>query len=143
MQFTILLVALTIGMFQSGVKPLSQDTLKSYMEAKQAPFDFILIDVRTAQEITAAIGNGACKPYNIEWATQFRDISAKVPKDRTIVVYCRSGSRSARAAAFLHAAGYSNVYDAGGILTWNGPTVPPSEIKATSLLPEPSMKANK
>jgi phage shock protein E len=143
MQFVILLFALNIGMFQSGVKLLSQDTLKSYLEAKQAPYDFILIDVRTAQEITAAIGNAACKPYNIEWATQFKDISGKVPKDLAIVVYCRSGSRSARAAAFLSASGYSNVYDAGGFLTWNGPTVPPSEIKATALLPEPSMKANK
>jgi rhodanese-related sulfurtransferase len=143
MQFVYLFFALTAGMFQSGVKPLSQDTLKSYLEANKAPFDFILIDVRAAQEITAAIGNAACKPYNIEWATQFKDFSANVPKDLAIIVYCRSGSRSARAAAFLSAAGYSNVYDAGGFLTWNGPTVPPSEIRATSLLPEPSMKANK
>jgi rhodanese-related sulfurtransferase len=143
MQFVYLFLTLTVGMFQPGVKPLSQDTLKSYLEANKAPFDFILIDVRTAQEITAVIGNATCKPYNIEWATQFKDIAEKVPKDLAVIVYCRSGSRSARAASFLSATGYSNVYDAGGFLTWNGPTVPPSEIKATSLLPEPSMKANK
>jgi rhodanese-related sulfurtransferase len=141
MQFVFILFALLTGMFQTGVKPLGQDSLKQYLETNKAPFDFILIDVRTAQEITAAIGNTACKPYNFEWATQFKDISAKVPKHVTIIVYCRSGSRSARAASFLSASGYSSVYDAGGILTWNGPTVPPSEIKPVSVLPEPSMKA--
>lgn len=143
MQLAVLLFALTLGMFQSGVKPLSQDALKSYLEAKQAPFDFILIDVRAAQEINEAIGNAVCKPYNLEWADQFKDVREKVPKDIAIVVYCRSGGRSARAAAYLNAAGYTNVYDAGGIQTWKGPTVPPSEMKVTALLPEPSMKANK
>ncbi len=37
-----------------------------------------------------------------------------------IVFVCRSGNRSARAAAFAHANGYTNVYNmAGGMLLWN------------------------
>jgi rhodanese-related sulfurtransferase len=141
MQSLFLLFALFAGMFQPAVKPMSQDTLKSYLEKKQAPFDFLLIDVRGVDEITSAIGNDACKPYNIVWQDQLKDISEKVPKDVAIVVYCRSGGRSARAAAYLAAAGYTNVYDAGGFMKWNGPTIPPSEIKKASLLPEPSMRA--
>jgi len=143
MQAIFLLFVLVAGMFQSAVKPMSQETLKGYLEKNQAPFDFILIDVRGAGEITAAIGSAGCKPYNLEWADQFKDIRDKVPKDIAIIVYCRSGGRSARAAAFLEASGYTNVYDAGGFMNWNGPTVPPSEIKPSSLLPEPSMRAAK
>lgn len=140
MKAIFLLVAFAIGMLQSAIKPLSQDTLKDYMESKRAPFDFILLDVRGAQEITTAIGSAECKPYNIAWPDQFKDVAAKIPKDVAIVVYCRSGTRSARAATFLDAAGYANVYDAGGFMTWNGPTVPASEIKSPALLPEPSCR---
>ena len=142
MPLTILLFALLAGMFQSAVQPMEQETLKSYLE-NGAPFDFILIDVRRADEITKAIGNENCKPYNLAWPDSLKDVSAKVPKDREIVVYCQSGNRSARAANFLTASGYTNVHDAGGFRTWTGPTVPPSEIKDASLLPEPSMQAMK
>lgn len=36
-------------------------------------------------------------------------------KKQAIVVYCASGMRSARAAAILTAAGYTNVTNAGGL----------------------------
>jgi rhodanese-related sulfurtransferase len=143
MQAIVLLFALVAGMFQSPVKPMSQEILKSYLEKNQAPFSFILIDVRGPSEITAAIGTAACKPYNLEWEAQFKDTRDRIPKDIAIIVYCRSGGRSARAAAFLSAAGHTDVYDAGGFMTWNGPTVPPSDIKSLSLLPELSMRAAK
>ena len=38
--------------------------------------------------------------------------------DGEILVYCRSGRRSARAARTLAALGYTRVYDFGGILSW-------------------------
>jgi len=140
MPLTILLYALLAMMFQSAVQPMEQETLKSYLE-NGAPFDFILIDVRGADEITRAIGNDNCKPYNLAWPEGLKDISAKVPKEREIVIYCQSGGRAARAASFLTASGYTNVHNAGGFRSWTGPTVPPSEIKPASLLPEPSMRA--
>ncbi len=140
MKAFLLLVAFAVSMFQSGVKPLSQDTLKNYIESKRASFDFILVDVRRIEEIKAAIGSAECAPYNLVWPDQFKDMTAKIPKDMAIVVYCQSGGRSAQAAAYLAAAGYTNVYDAGGFKTWNGPTVSPSDIKSASLLPEPSCR---
>jgi rhodanese-related sulfurtransferase len=132
--------AVFAGMFQSPVHTIEQDVLKSYLE-KGAPFDFILIDVCGGDEISAAIGNAGCKPYNLEWPTPFKEISGKIPKDRAIIVYCQSGGRAARAASYLSESGYSHVYNAGGFLTWKGPTVPPSEIKPAALLPEPSCKS--
>jgi rhodanese-related sulfurtransferase len=142
MRFLMLAVAMIAGICQAAVNPLSQAELKGYLE-KGAPFDFILIDVRGSDEISAAIGNDQCKPYNLAWPVQFKDEVARIPKDQAIVVYCRSGGRSRSAAAYLNSNGYTRVYDAGGFLTWDGPTVPVSDIKPASLLPEPSMRTKK
>jgi rhodanese-related sulfurtransferase len=40
-----------------------------------------------------------------------------------ILIYCRSGNRSAQAANKLVAQGYTNVYDFGGIIDWPYETV--------------------
>jgi len=37
-------------------------------------------------------------------------------KDQTILVYCRTGGRSAEAAKKLVDMGYTNIYDFGGLL---------------------------
>ena len=140
MRRTAFFVMLAIGMCQAAVNSLDQNTLKGYLK-NGAPFDFILIDVRSAEEITAAIGNESCRPYNLVWPVQFKEEIAKIPKDQAVVVYCRSGGRSRNAAAYLNENGYTRVYDAGGFLTWDGPTVAPDQIKPLTLLPEPSMKA--
>ena len=43
----------------------------------------------------------------------------ELPKDAEIVVYCRSGARSANAVQFLRQKGYDKVYNlAGGINLW-------------------------
>jgi rhodanese-related sulfurtransferase len=42
---------------------------------------------------------------------------AEIPKNRKVVVYCRSGGRSAQAAAMLKAAGYQ-VLDIGPMSAW-------------------------
>lgn len=42
-----------------------------------------------------------------------------LPKDKKLVIYCRTGRRSAEAAKFLSGKGYGNVYNLeGGILAW-------------------------
>jgi len=44
---------------------------------------------------------------------------SELPKDKPIVVYCRSGIRSARAVAFLRAQGFANAFSlAGGFMGW-------------------------
>jgi rhodanese-related sulfurtransferase len=42
-----------------------------------------------------------------------------VPKDRHILVNCRSGARSARACSLLQRHGYDVTNLAGGILAWD------------------------
>ncbi|MBE6150281.1 MAG: rhodanese-like domain-containing protein [Firmicutes bacterium] len=45
--------------------------------------------------------------------------NANISKDKKIIVYCRSGSRSSSAASKLIELGYKNVYDLGSIDNWN------------------------
>jgi rhodanese-related sulfurtransferase len=140
MRRVLLFIAITVGTCLAAANTLDQATLKDYL-ANGASFDFLLIDVRSSEEASTAIGNEVCKPYNLAWPDQFKSETIKIPKDQAIIVYCQSGNRSRSAAAFLSAEGYTQVYNAGGFMTWNGCTVPASEIKPPSLLPEPSMRA--
>jgi hydroxyacylglutathione hydrolase len=49
---------------------------------------------------------------------------AEVPKDRPILVNCRSGARSARACSLLQRHGYEVTNLAGGMLAWEAAKVP-------------------
>ncbi len=76
----------------------------------------LLIDIREADEWAESRISGAeFKPLSSmnEWWSQ-------LPKDRTIVLYCRSGSRSAHATnVLIKRARYDNVLNmTGGILAW-------------------------
>ncbi len=45
---------------------------------------------------------------------------AEIPRDRTVVVYCHMGGRSAMVAGFLEAQGYTDVANlTGGIDDWS------------------------
>ena len=77
----------------------------------------IILDVRTEAEYQAGHIAGALLLPNeeIEKTTQ----PIELPDlDAVILVYCRSGNRSAQAARKLGALGYVNVYDFGGIIDW-------------------------
>ena len=39
-------------------------------------------------------------------------------KEKMILVYCRSGNRSKQAASKLAILGYRNIFEFGGIITW-------------------------
>lgn len=76
----------------------------------------LLLDVRTAEEYAAGHIPGAVLfPYD-ELAGRFREPD----KGRPIVVYCRTGRRSAIARETLMAMGYTNVSDFGAYTKWSG-----------------------
>lgn len=75
-----------------------------------------VIDVRTKEEYTSGHVPGSI-------LIPFDEIKAKagqLPQDKNteIVVYCRSGRRSAIAADTLIALGYNRIYDMGAISSW-------------------------
>lgn len=75
-----------------------------------------LIDVRTPAEFAGGHVEGALNVPLDELAAR---IEAAAPdKNAPVIVYCRSGSRSADAAGRLLDMGYAVVIDAGGILDY-------------------------
>jgi rhodanese-related sulfurtransferase len=138
LQRALLIILLVVG---TVTGQFNQDTLKRWMNSGP-PVEFILIDLRgPSDNITQVIANDKCKPYNLVWPDEFKSVIPKIPKDRHIVVYCRSGARSVQAASFLTSEGFSNVHDAGGFMNWTDTVRNFSEsvIMADSLLPAPSM----
>ncbi len=76
-----------------------------------------LIDVREPYEFTEGHIPGA----ELIPLGQVPNALNKLHKDDTIVVVCRSGARSLRAAQFLASHGYANVINMqGGMLSWKG-----------------------
>jgi rhodanese-related sulfurtransferase len=78
----------------------------------------VLIDVRERDEWDEArIAGAELKPVS-----EFGAWWAEVPEDRSVVVYCRTGSRSAQVVeALTRQAGMDNVFNlAGGIVAWAG-----------------------
>ena len=114
-------IDMTMGSESSGAgeyRTISQKDAKAIMD-DSAPYT--LLDVRSADEF---------KEKHIEGAVLIPDneipqlAGAKLPeKDALILVYCRSGYRSALAAKALIGLGYTNVLDFGGIESWPYETV--------------------
>ena len=82
---------------------------------RNAPADAILADVRTPEEY--AVGH---IPGAVNWPLE-RLTLLDIPEGVPILTYCHSGSRSARAAAWLAGQGFDAV-NIGGILDWKGET---------------------
>ena len=78
------------------------------------PATHLLIDVRTPEEFASGHINGS---VNIP-VEEMQGRLDEIPGDTPIVVYCRSGNRSATAARILTDADYAPVYDLGGIQDW-------------------------
>ncbi len=77
--------------------------------------DHVLIDVRTEEEAEICRIDGALL---IPMATLDQSL-ALIPRDRPVVIHCKSGARSARAVGQLKALGYRNAKSlTGGILAW-------------------------
>lgn len=83
--------------------------------------DVVILDVRTQAEFDEGhIPNAVLLP-DTEITQRAEEVLPD--KEQTILVYCRSGRRSALAAKALLDLGYTDVYDFGGILDWTGEIV--------------------
>lgn len=89
-------------------------------QSEIASADHVLIDVRTPEEFASGHIAGA---VNIPIDTLSGRLS-EVPNDAPVVVYCRTGNRSAQAAQILKDADYSTIYDLGGVVGWTQAGLP-------------------
>lgn len=71
-----------------------------------------ILDVRSPAEFAAGHVEGA---VNIPVDVLGARLSQLGPKTRPVVLYCRSGARSAAAASMLKQAGYTEIADVGAM----------------------------
>jgi sulfur-carrier protein adenylyltransferase/sulfurtransferase len=96
-----------------GIPQITVDELKRKLDAKE---DIFVLDVREPHEyLIANLGAPQIPVGEVE--RRVGELAAQ--KNREVIVHCRSGARSQKAALILKQAGFTNVSNlAGGILAW-------------------------
>lgn len=96
------------------VDTIAAPRLLTRLEASDALF---LLDVREDWEWS--VGNLADRGARLVPLGQLESRLAEIPRDRPVVVYCKSGQRSERAARLLVERGYLDVVNLeGGLVAW-------------------------
>lgn len=100
------------------------------VDAKEA-FDLIntyngkltILDIRTASEYSAGHIKGA---INIDfYSKDFKYKLSLLDKDKTYLLYCRTGNRTSKALAYFKELGFKKVYHLyGGISDWQNSGLP-------------------
>ncbi len=105
----------------SNSNTYQQITTEEAAKIMQSETDYIILDVRTAQEYASGHIPGA---VNIPNETIASEAIQQLPdKEQLILVYCRSGNRSKQASEKLVNLGYTNIVEFGGINDWSGEVV--------------------
>ena len=102
---------------ESGYRRISMEEAVVMMEEESG---YIILDVRTPEEFEEKHIPGAVNIPNETIGTE--EIPDLPDKEQLILVYCRSGNRSKKAAGKLAALGYTNIVEFGGINDWEGET---------------------
>jgi adenylyltransferase/sulfurtransferase len=106
-----------------SIPEISIHELKRHIDAGESP---VILDVRTAREREMLHLGGLLIPLQ---QLPFRMHELESYRDQTIVVYCRSGARSAQAVRFMHSAGFTGAVNLkGGTQAWReeiDPSMPP------------------
>lgn len=118
--YLLSLLPLGISSCNSQSAPASYTDLDvAAFKAKMAEPGVVLLDVRTPEE--TAKGNIAdCAEVDFN-ANGFEAKIDQLDKDKTYLVYCRSGGRSSQACKLMAKKGFKNLYNLkGGYLAWTG-----------------------
>lgn len=131
--FLVLLIAIMIflprtGDSPGGAKNVTVEEAKKLVETE----DVFILDVRTPSEFNSSHIKGATLipvansgGSNLSPDQLLDTRINEVPKNKKILVYCKSGNRSTSASKILVNAGYSQVYSMkGGINAWAGAGYP-------------------
>jgi rhodanese-related sulfurtransferase len=110
---SVLLMLFTTSVFGQTNNDLEIDEFLKKMASEK----YLLIDVRTAEEFAAGHIQGA---INIDYySADFSKQIGKIGKEKPILLYCRSGNRSARSMNIMYEMGFVEVkHLACGIKGW-------------------------
>lgn len=117
--YVLVIAMLTLSSFGCKEKDTSNITVISTQEMQSLlKMDQVqLVDVRTPQEFKSGYIDNA---QNIDFKSPtFAQDILKLDKDKPVLLYCKSGGRSAKCAEKLQQAGFTKIYDLeGGISRW-------------------------
>ena len=103
---------------ESAVQKITADEAHELMTSNEV----VVLDVRTPEEYAEKhIVNARLLP--LDTIDEAAAAEAAPDKDAPVLVYCRTGVRSAEASQKLAALGYKHIYDFGGIVDWSYATV--------------------
>lgn len=118
----LLLPAISCSALGSGTyKSWSVEQTKRMLDSNA---NIVVLDVRTKEEFSSETGhlkNALLIPVQ-ELETRIAELASH--KKQTILVYCRSGTRSKRASELLGQQGFTPVNMDGGIIAWNQANLP-------------------
>jgi len=125
---TVLFFSMQKKEIPTGFETVSVEEAREMIE-KDGVF---ILDVRTPAEFNSSHVEGATLipvtnsgGSNLSSDQLLEARINEVPRDKKILVYCRTGHRSTTASNILVAAGYSDVYNMeGGITAWTGAGYP-------------------
>lgn len=115
------------GEASPAVKKIAIDEFEKMRKQKDA----VVLDVRSREEYEAGHIPGSVNlPIN---AKDFDEQVKKLDKDKTYLVHCAVGGRSARASAKMHEVGIPKLFDfSGGMRAWREAEKPVEQGKAKS-----------
>ena len=105
------------------IEHISPQDASTLIQENQNNPGFVIIDVRTPEEFAEGYIENA---INIDfYAETFRDDIYQLDKNKTYLIYCRSGRRSADALGIKAEFGFTEVYNLlGGIIDWKAAGLP-------------------
>ena len=125
----LLSVSLIIGVALAGgcvqaqiIEDITPQEAFTLIQNNQNNPDFVIIDVRTPQEFAEEhIENAINMDY---YSETFRDELNNLDKNKTYLVYCRSGKRSGNALDIMKELNFREAYNIGGIIEWKAAGLP-------------------
>ncbi len=116
--FNVLLLGLLFLSCNGQTDGVETITAKTFAEKIKTTPDAQILDVRTPEEYSS---EHIDKANNVNWNDDnFVDQAKAFDKSKPVFVYCKSGGRSAQAAAKLAAMGFTQIYNLdGGMMKWN------------------------
>ena len=109
----LLLFVSACGEGAASYRQITQEEAKKMMDEQEV----VILDVREKDEYDSGhIKNAVLLPVG---SINEETAASVIPhKDSVVLVYCRSGNRSKTASDALVRLGYTNIYEFGGIITW-------------------------
>lgn len=93
------------------------------IQGNEDNLNFVILDVRTPEEF---LGEHIENAVNLDYYSDtFRNDLDKLDKNKTYLIYCRSGSRSEKALNIMKELDFKEVYNmSGGIIKWKSEGLP-------------------